>query len=97
VRSPLNGSIVGPTDSTPNLDDDPGLLRELRRTLIAVATLCLWLAAFPLRQRHAWALWAFFASGALGFGSFLSYLGYGPLAADGGECNPVPLPLKGKR
>ena len=46
-------------------------------TLIAVATLYLWLVSFPLRQGHAWAWWAFLASGALGFGSFLSYLGYG--------------------
>ena len=46
-------------------------------TLIAVATLYLWLASFPLRQEHAWAWWAFVASGVLGFGSFLSYLGFG--------------------
>ena len=46
-------------------------------TLIAVATLYLWLAAFPLRHGHRWAWWAFVASGVLGFGSFLTYLGYG--------------------
>jgi hypothetical protein len=46
-------------------------------TLIAVATLYLWLAAFPLRQGAAWAWWAFLGSGVLGFGSFLTYLGYG--------------------
>lgn len=46
-------------------------------TLIAIATLYLWLAAFPLRQGAAWAWWAFLASGVLGFGSFLAYLGYG--------------------
>ena len=46
-------------------------------TLIAVATLYLWLAAFPLRQGAAWAWWAFLVSGVLGFGSFLTYLGYG--------------------
>jgi hypothetical protein len=46
-------------------------------TLVAVATIYLWLAAFPLRQGHAWAWWTFFASGVLGFGSFLAYLGYG--------------------
>ena len=46
-------------------------------TLIAVATLYLWLVTFPLRHQYAWAWWAFLASGVLGFGSFLSYLGYG--------------------
>ena len=46
-------------------------------TLISIAVLYLWLAAFPLRQGLAWAWWAFVASGVLGFGSFLTYLGYG--------------------
>jgi hypothetical protein len=48
-------------------------------TLIAIAVLYLWLAAFPLRQGAAWAWWAFVASGTLGFASFLTYLGYGYL------------------
>jgi hypothetical protein len=48
-------------------------------TLVAIATLYLWLAAFPLRQGEAWAWRAFAVSGVLGFGSFLSYLGYGYL------------------
>jgi MFS family permease len=48
-------------------------------TLIAVAVLYLWLAAFPLRQGAAWAWWAFVVSGTLGFASFLTYLGYGYL------------------
>lgn len=48
-------------------------------TLIAVATLYLWLASFPLRSGAAWAWWAFLLSGTLGFGSFLAYLGYGYL------------------
>lgn len=48
-------------------------------TLIAIAVLYLWLAAFPLRQGAAWAWWAFVASGTLGFASFLAYLGYGYL------------------
>ena len=50
-------------------------------SLIAVAILYLWMAAFPLREGAAWAWWAFGASGALGFGSFVSYLGYGYLDA----------------
>src|SRR5688572_14034223 len=48
-------------------------------TLIAIAVLYFWLAAFPLRRGAAWAWWAFVASGALGFASFLTYLGYGYL------------------
>lgn len=47
--------------------------------LIAVGILYLWLAEFPLRQRHAWAWWLFVVSGLLGFSSFLAYLGYGYL------------------
>src|SRR5262245_28321533 len=48
-------------------------------TLISIAVLYFWLAAFPLRAGAAWAWWAFFASGALGFASFLAYRGYGYL------------------
>ena len=48
-------------------------------TLIAIAVLYLWLAAFPLREGAAWAWWTFFASGGIGFASFLTYLGYGYL------------------
>lgn len=62
-------------------------------TLIAVATLYLWLAAFPLRQGAAWAWWAFLASGVLGFGSFLSYLGYGYLDSWHGTASVALLPV----
>ncbi len=48
-------------------------------TLVAIAVLYFWLAAFPLRQGAVWAWRAFVASGALGFASFLAYLGYGYL------------------
>jgi hypothetical protein len=47
--------------------------------LIAIGTVYLWLAAFPLRRGEAWAWWLFAASGVAGFGSFLAYLGYGYL------------------
>lgn len=47
--------------------------------LIAIAVLYLWLAEFPLREGEAWAWWTLLASGVVGFGSFLSYLGYGYL------------------
>jgi hypothetical protein len=48
-------------------------------TLIGIGTLYLWLVAFPLSQGEAWAWWLLALSGALGFGSFLLYLGYGYL------------------
>jgi hypothetical protein len=48
-------------------------------TLLAVGTLYLWMAAFPLRQGEPWAWWLFIVSGILGFASFLLYLGYGYL------------------
>lgn len=48
-------------------------------SLIAIAALYLWLAAFPLAAGEAWAWWALVASGVTGFGSFLTYLGYGYL------------------
>lgn len=47
--------------------------------IIAVGTLYLYLTEFPLRQREAWAWWLLALSGAVGFGSFLLYLGYGYL------------------
>lgn len=62
-------------------------------TLIAVATLYLWLAAFPLRQRASWAWWAFLGSGVLGFGSFLTYLGYGYFDSWHGTASLALLPI----
>ena len=62
-------------------------------TLIAVALLYLWLALFPLRQGFAWAWRAFIASGVLGFGSFLSYLGYGYLDTWHGSATLALLPV----
>jgi hypothetical protein len=62
-------------------------------TLIAVATLYFWLAAFPLRQGFRWARWTFLASGVLGFGSFLAYLGYGYLDSWHGAATLVLLPI----
>ena len=49
--------------------------------LAAVGLLYLWLVAFPLRQGQAWAWWLLLLSGAIGFASFLTYLGYGYLDA----------------
>ena len=48
-------------------------------SLIAIGSLYLWMAEFPLRNGEAWAWWLFVLSGLAGFGSFLAYLGYGYL------------------
>src|SRR5687768_15181214 len=48
-------------------------------SLISIAVLYAWILAVPLRAREAWAWSTFVASGLLGFGSFLAYLGYGYL------------------
>ena len=47
--------------------------------LIAIAVVYLWLAEFPLKAGEPWAWYALLASGVVGFGSFLTYLGYGYL------------------
>src|SRR5437660_6508364 len=48
-------------------------------SLMAIGSLYLWMAEFPLRNGEAWAWWLFVFSGLAGFGSFLAYLGYGYL------------------
>ncbi len=48
-------------------------------SLIAIGLLYLWLSEFPLRHAEQWSWWLFVVTGVLGFGSFLSYLGYGYL------------------
>ncbi|HVS36926.1 MAG TPA: hypothetical protein VMS17_15305 [Gemmataceae bacterium] len=45
--------------------------------LVAVGLLYLWLSESPLRRGEAWAWWAVAVSGAIGFASFLAYLGFG--------------------
>lgn len=47
--------------------------------LVSVGTLYGYLALFPLRAGEAWAWWLFLVSGAAGFLTFLTYLGYGYL------------------
>ncbi|MEI7581560.1 hypothetical protein [Runella sp.] len=46
-------------------------------SIISVGILYMWLAEFPLRNKEAWAWWVFLFSGCIGFGSFLTYLGFG--------------------
>ncbi|MFN9718554.1 MAG: hypothetical protein ACK58L_07665 [Planctomycetota bacterium] len=60
--------------------------------LVAIAVLYLWLAEFPLRQRESWAWWTLVISGVTGFGSFLTYLGYGYLDTWHGAATLVLLP-----
>ncbi len=48
-------------------------------SIIAVGILYTWLACQPLRRGEAWAWWTLLLSGITGFGSFLTYLGYGYL------------------
>lgn len=60
--------------------------------LIAIGTLYLWLAHFPLRRGEAWSWWVFALSGLTGFASFLCYLGYGYLDTWHGAATLVLLP-----
>jgi hypothetical protein len=64
-------------------------------SLIAIGTLYLWLAEFPLRRGQTWAWWLFVLSGTLGFGSFLLYLGYGYLDSWHGVATLALLPCFG--
>lgn len=64
-------------------------------SIIAVGTLYLWLAEFPLRAGQAWSWWTLFVSGVVGFGSFLAYLGYGYLDTWHGVATLVLLPVFG--
>ena len=47
--------------------------------VVAVGVLYLWVVESPLREGAAWAWWALLVSGAVGFASFLAYLGRGYL------------------
>ena len=61
--------------------------------VIATGLLYIWLAEFPLRQGQAWAWWVLAVSGALGFGSFLAYLGYGYFDFWHGTATALLLPV----
>jgi hypothetical protein len=63
--------------------------------LIAVGTLYMWLTEFPLKQGEAWAWWLILVSGVVGFGSFLTYIGYGYLDTWHGVATLMLLPCFG--
>ena len=62
-------------------------------SLVAVGLLYLWLTEFPLRRGESWAWWTLALSGTAGFGSFLSYLGYGYLDTWHGLATLALLPV----
>jgi MFS family permease len=62
-------------------------------SLIAVGSIYMWMAAFPLSRGEAWAWWLFVLSALFGFGSFLAYLGYGYLDSWHGVATILLLPL----
>lgn len=61
--------------------------------LIAIGLLYLWLIEFPLAAGERWAWWALLVSGGLGFGSFLTYIGYGYFDSWHGTATLALLPL----
>lgn len=62
-------------------------------SIIAVGCLYMWLVEFPLKNKEAWAWYLFLFSGLIGFGSFLTYLGYGYLDTWHGVATLLLLPF----
>src|SRR5581483_4073003 len=62
-------------------------------SIISIGALYVWLAISPLRNGRAWAWWTLVLSGAIGFGSFLTYLGYGYLDVWHGRATLALLPM----
>lgn len=60
--------------------------------LVGIGALYMWLSEFPLREGEAWAWWLLLMSGAVGFASFLAYLGYGYLDTWHGAATLLLLP-----
>lgn len=61
--------------------------------LLSMGIIYLWLAVYPLRGNQPWAWCTFLISGIFGFGSFLSYIGYGYLDTWHGLATLVLAPL----
>jgi hypothetical protein len=62
-------------------------------SIMAVGLLYLWLAEFPLKKKEPWAWYLFFISGVIGFGSFLTYIGFGYLDTWHGIATLLLLPF----
>ncbi len=62
-------------------------------SIMAVGLLYMWLAEFPLKNKEPWAWFLFLFSGVVGFGSFLTYLGYGYLDSWHGIATLLLLPF----
>jgi len=62
-------------------------------SLLAIGLGYLWLAAFPMLARAAWAWWALVVSGGVGFLAFLTYLGKGYLDSWHGVATLFLLPV----
>lgn len=62
-------------------------------SIMAVGFLYMWLAEFPLRKGESWAWYLFLFSGIIGFGSFLTYLGYGYFDTWHGVATALLLPF----
>ena len=61
--------------------------------LFAIGTGYLWIAAFPMQIRSAWAWWSLSLSGLIGFLAFLTYLGKGYLDSWHGVATLFLLPI----
>ena len=61
--------------------------------LVAIGAGYLWLSAFPMQARAAWAWWALCLSGIVGFVAFLTYLGQGYLDTWHGVATLFLLPV----
>jgi hypothetical protein len=62
-------------------------------SIMAVGFLYMWLAEFPLKNGEAWAWYLFLFSGVMGFGSFLTYFGYGYLDTWHGAATLLLMPF----
>lgn len=62
-------------------------------SIMAVGSLYVWLAEFPLKNRESWAWYLLLFSGMIGFGSFLTYLGYDYLDTWHGVATAMLLPF----